>query len=423
MNNPHEWTEEQVAAALADLLDQPQPTTDNPALQPYLETFQQLHALSEAPQEFFQKDLAWLIIGQQLQQPKKVNLRPWLARLRSALTVSWRPLPRLALGLTVFIALIVWLFWPINPAKVGERPLPTEIEQQVNESRVYALAAPTTNRFRLLLDGDLNLGYFIPSAASQEETLTALTEVVEPAQTEGNGSAAATQSQTRMVQQEADLNLVVVDVPATVEQITDLAFAQGGYLTNLESGHTTSGNPRATVQLRVPAEQFFATLSEIKALALEVKTENITSQDVTAQYVDLNARLRNLQLTETEIGDLLATAQDRGESSQEILRIYDDLTDVREQIEQLHGQIQYLEQTVAMSLISVDLVTKPEEIEEVEEELKPDPFSAGETANEAWVNLVNIVQDIVVIVIRIAIHSPLVLLPAGLIWLVWRRRR
>lgn len=423
MNNPHEWTEEQVAAALADLLDQPQPTTDNLALQPYLETFQQLHALSEAPQEFFQKDLAWLIIGQQLQQPKKVNLRPWLARLRSALTVSWRPLPRLALGLTVFIALIVWLFWPINPAKVGERPLPTEIEQQVNESRVYALAAPTTNRFRLLLDGDLNLGYFIPSAASQEETLTALTEVVEPAQTEGNGSAAATQSQTRMVQQEADLNLVVVDVPATVEQITDLAFAQGGYLTNLESGHTTSGNPRATVQLRVPAEQFFATLSEIKALALEVKTENITSQDVTAQYVDLNARLRNLQLTETEIGDLLATAQDRGESSQEILRIYDDLTDVREQIEQLHGQIQYLEQTVAMSLISVDLVTKPEEIEEVEEELKPDPFSAGETANEAWVNLVNIVQDIVVIVIRIAIHSPLVLLPAGLIWLVWRRRR
>lgn len=421
MSNTHEGTEEQVAAALADLLDQPHPTTDDLALQPYLDTFQQLQPLSENPADFFQKELAWLIIGQETQQPKRIYpLSTWLARIRAAFTFSWRPSPRLALGVAVLIIVSAWLFWPINPAtyRLGENSLPLEVDQRLSYS--YGLNAPSTSRFEMLVNG--NWAFFSSDTTTPGGVAAAPPSTTETEPTTNDGFA-MNQSQTRMVQQEATLSLIVDDVPAIVTQITDLAFAKGGYLTNLESGQTANGNPGATAQLRVPAEQFFSTLADIKELGLEVVSENITSEDVTSHYVDLNARLRNLQITETEIGELLATAQDRGESSQEILHIYDDLTAVREEIELLQGQIQYLEQTVAMSLISVSLVTKPEEIEAAVEELKPNPFNAGEIVKEAWVNLINIVQDIVTVLIWLVLHSPFVLLPLGLVWFIRHRNR
>lgn len=414
MNNTHKGTEEQVAAALADLLDQPHPTADNLALQPYLDTFQQLQPLSEDPADFFQKELAWLIIGQEIKEPK-TNRTPWFTRLRSAFAFSWRPSPRLALGLAVLIAAAAWLFWPVDPLtyETATRSMPTTVEHYG-----FALPAASTNRFKMLVDG--NLGFFSSDTTTPGGAAAAPPPVIEEPATNDGFAMNQPQTRTRMVQQEATLSLVVEDVSAIVAQITDLAFAKGGYLISMESGQTTNGNPRATAQLRVPAEQFFNTLADIKAMGLEVVSENITSEDVTSQYVDLNARLHNLQITETEIGDLLATAQDRGESSQEILRIYDDLNGVREEIEVLQGQIQYLEQTVAMSLISVNLATEPEEIHE---EIKPNSFDAGETTQKAWVNFVNIWQGIATVLIWLVVHSPFVLLPLGLIWFIRRRNR
>jgi hypothetical protein len=170
--------------------------------------------------------------------------------------------------------------------------------------------------------------------------------------------------------------------------------------------------------VRVPAESFSATLRQLKALGLEVREEQISSQDVTSDYVDLESRLRNLQLAEAEIGEVLASARERGESSANILRVYDDLNDVREQIEQIRGQMQLLEHTTRTSLITVTLVT-----EEVIEEAKPDVFNAGRIVNEAWVNLVGIVQRVTAVLIWAGVHSPLVLVPLGLIFLVWRLRR
>lgn len=431
MSNIHEWTEEQVAAALADLLDQPHPTADNLALQPYLDTFQQLQPLSEDPADFFQKELAWLIIGQEIKEPK-TNRTPWFTRLRSAFAFSWRPSPRLAFGLTALIvAISAWLFWPINQPQTTVQtddlststPGLTVIESQ-SRSIGMSFYEPA-NRFDILttlgVDGLANYeAYRYQLNQEPDQSAAAPPPVIEEPATNDGFAMNQPQTRTRMVQQEATLSLVVEDVSAIVAQITDLAFAKGGYLISMESGQTTNGNPRATAQLRVPAEQFFNTLADIKAMGLEVVSENITSEDVTSQYVDLNARLHNLQITETEIGDLLATAQDRGESSQEILRIYDDLNGVREEIEVLQGQIQYLEQTVAMSLISVNLATEPEEIHE---EIKPNSFDAGETTQKAWVNFVNIWQGIATVLIWLVVHSPFVLLPLGLIWFIRRRNR
>ena len=460
MSDTHEWTEEQVAAALADLLDQPHPTTTNPALQPHLNIFQELQASIVQPSVRFEKELSRLLLDHKQKAEKMRGRESLLLRLRSYFPFRWPSSPRLAASLMILAIFLAWTFWPIRVDipydSIGARAMPPQVKELLDEGlpttrfelfstygfNAYATTSlPDDLEYQFQPDGSGGVNVVGARPVSLLDTLNLLPVVEQPVET-GITLAAAlptvvateptavpalitgdvvavNQSQTRMVQQEATLSLVVADVPATVEQITDLAFAMGGYLTNLQSGQSSNGNPRATTRLRVPAEQFFSTLDDIKELGLEVVSENITSEDVTSRYVDLNARLHNLRITETEIGDLLATAQDRGESSQEILRIYDDLTGIREEIEVLQGQIQYLEQTVAMSLISVNLVTEPEELEE--EELKPDPFSASETAKEAWVNLVNIWQGIATLLIWLGVHSPFILLPLGLVWFIRRR--
>jgi hypothetical protein len=434
MSDTHEWTEEQVAAALADLLDQPRPTTTNPALQPHLNIFQELQALVVQPSVRFEKELSRLLLGHKQKAEKVRGREPLLLRLRSYFPFRWPPSPRLAASLMILAIFLAWTFWPIRVAipydSPGERAMPPQVRELLEKG------LPTT-RFELLstygftaytttsLPDDLEYQFQPNGSGSVDvvgarpvplfDTLNLLPVVEQPVET-GITLAAAPQNQERLVQQNAQLNIVVVDIPATVDQIVYLAQESEGYIESLNIDETPAGNPRASMRLRVSASQLMNLITQIKSLSTEVTTESIYSQDVTTEYIDLNARLRNLQLAETEISDLLMGAEERGETSEDILRIYNHLSEIRGQIEQLQGQIQHLEQTVALSLITVGITTKPGV-----EEFQPGPFSVSQTANEAWFNFVSILQKIMVAIIWLGIHSPLILLPLGLVWLIRRR--
>jgi hypothetical protein len=184
----------------------------------------------------------------------------------------------------------------------------------------------------------------------------------------------------------------------------------------LEAAQTSRGEPTAHMALRIPADNFIPTLRELKELSIEVVSEQIESRDVTADYVDMAARLGNLERTEVEIGELLSSAQERGEDSDDIMRIYNNLVGIREQIERIKGQMQLLEHQAAMSLITLTLVN-----EETVEEITPPEFGIGRVMNEAWVSFVAVLQSITTALIWMGIYSPLVLIPSAIIILVWRR--
>lgn len=82
-------------------------------------------------------------------------------------------------------------------------------------------------------------------------------------------------------------------------------------------------------------------------------SESTSSQDITQEYVDLQSRLKNAQATESQYLTLLTKAT----TVQDILNIQDKLSQTRQQIEQIKGRMQYLEQNSAMSLITVSLNT------------------------------------------------------------------
>ncbi len=80
--------------------------------------------------------------------------------------------------------------------------------------------------------------------------------------------------------------------------------------------------------------------------------ENINSQDVTSDYVDLQSRLKNLEAAEAELTGIMEEAQ----KTEDVLAVYNQLVSIREQIEVIKGQIKYYDESAALSAISVELI-------------------------------------------------------------------
>jgi hypothetical protein len=106
------------------------------------------------------------------------------------------------------------------------------------------------------------------------------------------------------------------------------------------------------VTLRVDAAKFDQALSELRRLAVEVRNESIRGEDVTAEFVDLEAQLRNLEAAEAQLQQILKQAT----KTEDVLNVYRELTAIRGQIEQIKGRMKYLSQSAALATISVNLI-------------------------------------------------------------------
>jgi len=167
---------------------------------------------------------------------------------------------------------------------------------------------------------------------------------------EGFAPGALPPNEERMIVRNGDMSLVVEDVIDVRDEIVQLAARYGGYVVSSRiSGEEQ--DLRGYISIRVPDDKFESALAELRDLAIRVISESTSSQDVTEEYVDLQSRLKNAEATENQYLALLQKAED----VEDILRIYERLSQVRREIEQIKGRIQYLERTSSMSLISVSL--------------------------------------------------------------------
>jgi len=154
----------------------------------------------------------------------------------------------------------------------------------------------------------------------------------------------------RMIVRTGDMSLVVADVSIAIERIAGFAESYDGYVVSSNSwreGDRLVGN----IAIRVDAERFDDAIRALRQLAVEVIQESTSSKDITEEYVDLSAKLHNLEASEEQ---LLRLMEQAGEVT-EILDVQRELSKTRGEIEQTKGRMQYLEQTSAMSLIQVRL--------------------------------------------------------------------
>ncbi len=136
----------------------------------------------------------------------------------------------------------------------------------------------------------------------------------------------------------------------TVHAVRDIAQRFGGYPTR----SSTSGSRihDGTITIRVPARTFNAALNALEAIAhVHVSAESVTGQDVSQEFVDLRARLVNLEAQEKVLLRLMDQAQTIADS----IRVENYLQNVEFQIEDVQGRILYLQNRTSMSTITVAL--------------------------------------------------------------------
>lgn len=197
------------------------------------------------------------------------------------------------------------------------------------------------------------------------------------------------ESEARMIVYTVRLSLQVQDADQASNDIATIATAYKGYVAGSNLSRDGKGRMRGTLTLRIPAESLDDAQKKIEASALKTLSRNKDSRDVTDQYTDLNARLKNLEATEVELTKLLATVRERTGKAEDILAVYNRLTEIRQQIEQIKGQINVLEKTSTLATMTIDLVP----FEDVQI-LEPDTWLPNKTIAQALKALVQALQGI-----------------------------
>ena len=161
----------------------------------------------------------------------------------------------------------------------------------------------------------------------------------------------------RVVIRTANLSMVVPEPSASVKEIADLANEMGGFVvsSNLFQTFFSEANvsaDRASITIRVPSERLDEALAAIKTGATEVQSENVSGQDVTQEFTDLQSRLRNLEAAEEQLLEIMSAADE----TEDVLQVFENLRRVSEEIEVIKGRIQYISESARLSAISVELI-------------------------------------------------------------------
>jgi len=215
----------------------------------------------------------------------------------------------------------------------------------------------------------------------------------------------------RLVIKIGTLTLVVEDVPAAVEAIKQYATEKGGFVVSsnvMKSGVAPTGD----VTVRIPVDVFDTGFEDVKSLG-EVESQSVTGQDVTAEYVDLDSRLTNLEATEAQFLEIMR----RAVKIEDVLAVQNELTDVRGEIEVIKGRMKYLRDSASMSTLTVYLSTDPSELPVIEPDDSWKPFA---TVKEAARNLVYSLQSIGDFIIWVVVYVPLILLYILIFWIGYR---
>jgi len=228
--------------------------------------------------------------------------------------------------------------------------------------------------------------------------------------------------QDKKIIRNGSLSVLVKDSEKVVNEITGVTESFKGFVENVSLYEYTEGVKSGYMTIRVPAESFFDVMNVIKGLAVKVENENVNTNDVTAEYVDLEANLKNLKAEEGQYQKIMDSAK----SIEDILKVSERLSNVRNRIERLEGQLNLLSRQVSMSTISVSLTAEKQvkvfgivwrPLTVIKQAFRD--MLAGFVDLINWV--INLVFKLPILILKLAI---IVLIVVG-VWkvLMWGRRR
>jgi hypothetical protein len=215
-------------------------------------------------------------------------------------------------------------------------------------------------------------------------------------------------SQRRKVIMTGDVTLEVRDVEESGKRLSALVNELGGFISGSSFTRDPAGGLRADVTLRIPQERFDQTVAQIEKLGT-VENKNLQGEDVTAQFVDLQARLKSRKIHEERVLTILRNAA----KLDDLLRLEQELARIRSEIEQMEGQLRYLSDQVALSTITVHLHGHtPVEVSPT----PTDHWSLRNVVNGAVRSFVVIGRALIGVVVWLVILSPFWLVLPVALW-------
>ena len=247
----------------------------------------------------------------------------------------------------------------------------------------------STTRFAVMAFLTLSSAIALPSCASSqpntrsENQISASAPKSAPAPPPPAGEArsadvakktAQTTANRPQLIKKAEMSVVVKSIDTSTKSVTDIVKKQQGDILGFQNQKPPDSSVRqtATVDIRVPQERLETTLDALAKLGT-VQNRGLTAEDVTTQLVDNEARLKNLRKSE----EMVLKIMERSGSVADVLKASQELSNIRESIEQIDAQLKSLRNQVAYSTISLTLEAA------VSAQQDPEP-SLGLRVQETW---------------------------------------
>ena len=207
------------------------------------------------------------------------------------------------------------------------------------------------------------------------------------------------------IQKNGSVSVLVENIDESIEALKSINKAFKGQITSIyDSG---KGNERAVqITVKVPVEEFEAYYEQLRKLEGEVVYANITTVDVTEEYIDITSRLNNLRNTEAQLNRIL----ERADSVTDVLAVQKELSTVRGEIESYEQRKRYFDNQTDYAYVSINFAIDKTGLNIAEEQWKP--WGEVKAAVKA---LVEVLKGLVNVIIWLVIFSPLVLIPYFLI--------
>ncbi|WP_174589717.1 DUF4349 domain-containing protein [Methanocella conradii] len=221
----------------------------------------------------------------------------------------------------------------------------------------------------------------------------------------------------RKVIMAASVQLEATEHDKAVNSIRGIAAGAGGYVESSSTWLTAQDKKQTTITIKVPAAQYEQCLSQIKALG-KVKSESSSGQDVTRQYIDLSARLKNLQAEEKQLSDIMGMSK----NVTEVLMVEKEFYRVRGEIESTQAQLNYLGSQVDFSTITVT-VMEPQPVVEYDWGLDT-AFKEGVRAFIGMIGALIVVTGYIIpLLLYFIIAAAIVYLIARAVWGFYRKKK
>lgn len=227
----------------------------------------------------------------------------------------------------------------------------------------------------------------------------------------------------RKIIRNADITIEVVSPTDAQHRVTSIAESHGGFVVTSEAKQRENSDPaRRTLDfklvVRVPSNQFGGAFDEIKSLAGSTPEEHVASQDVTEDFIDLEARIKTQKALEVQFLEIMRQAH----KVEDALEVQRQIAEVRTEIEKLEGRKRFLENRSSLSTITVN-IQAPKPV------IVVTGTGFGHSLREAVSDSIGMASDMVLFFARFLILmvpvAVFVILPSGLIirYVVRRARR